>query len=80
VNIVVRWRIVHPADNGEKISCCSYVLFEEIIDGVRDRIRSCPVEVWPSMRSKIEGDGVVFNQLPDTMEPPRPEGPKKTKR
>lgn len=72
MNVVVRWRIVHPAKKGPKISCSSSVVFEELVDGVRDRVRSCGLDVWPSLKSKLEDSGVEFEQLPDVEEPPCP--------
>jgi hypothetical protein len=73
MKVVIRWRVVHPAEEGPKISCRSYVMFEEIVDGHRDRIRSCPINVWPSMRAKIAENDVTFEQVPDIREPTLPD-------
>jgi len=73
VKIVVRWRVVHPpSGEGRDPS----VIFEEVVDGRRDRIQSCLLKTWPSIRSRLEESGVTFEQLPDAKELPRVESTK----
>lgn len=79
MKIVIRWRVVHPAKKNP-ISYGPSVIFEEVVNDRRDRIRSCSLEAWPSMKERLAENGYEFEQLPDVEESSRPEPAKRVRR
>jgi len=78
MKVIIRWRVVHPAKTGPKVSCRPYVLFEEIVNDVREVVRSCPLDVWPSIQEKHTE--ATFERMPDLKEPILPEPSPKRRR